>query len=61
MGKAFAVQDDILRFYIPMNDSLPVEILQTQKNANNQEFCLLFVEFLAGKMVPQITTRKIVQ
>lgn len=61
MSKTFAVQDDVLRFYIPMNDSLSVEVFQAQKNANYQEFRLLFVEFLAGKMVPQITTRKIVQ
>ena len=27
MGKAFAVQDDIFRLNIPVNDSLPMEVL----------------------------------
>ena len=37
MSKPFAIQDNILRLDITMNNSLVMEVFQTQKNANNQE------------------------
>ena len=56
MDVAFRIQQDIIRFEIPMNDTLGMDILQgTAKLSHPKAYCFLS-EALSGNVESKVTT-----
>ncbi len=57
-GVTFVVQNYVLGLDIPVNNVVVVKILQSQEDAGNKEFGLLFTESsTASDMVSEVSTR----
>jgi hypothetical protein len=55
------IQDDVFGLYVSVNDSFAMEVFQSEQNTDDEKFRLFLTEFLAGKVIPEVSSWKIVQ